>query len=167
MATFLLQKLSLWGGGSLLIGKQNWIIKLSATFDHLCVCVCMSAQSYLTLCSPMDYSLPGSSVCGIFWAIILKWVAIPFSRASSQPRIEPMSLASPAFAVKSFTTELLGKPNTVHNLVNLGYLSMRSDCLSVMKCAHSKGNPHQTPGRQRENHLPSMLLLQRNIDIVV
>ena len=117
------------------------------------------AQMCPTLCSLMDYSLPGSSVCGIFWARMLKWVAIPFSRASSQPRIEPMSLASPAFAVKSFTTELLGKPNTVHNLVNLGYLSMRSDCLSVMKCAHSKGNPHQTPGRQRENHLPSMFLL--------
>ena len=76
-----------------------------------------------------------------------------------------MSLASPAFAGKSFTTELLGKPNTVHNLVNLGYLSMRGDCLSVMKCAHSKGNPHQTSGRQRENHLPSLSLLQTNLDV--
>ena len=31
-------------------------------------------------CDPMDYSLPGSSVCGILWARILEWVAIPFSR---------------------------------------------------------------------------------------
>ena len=34
----------------------------------------------------MDYSLPGSSVYGILQTIILEWVAIPFSRESSQPR---------------------------------------------------------------------------------
>ena len=45
-----------------------------------------SLQSYLTLCDPMDYNLPGSSVHGILRARILKWVAISFSRESSQPR---------------------------------------------------------------------------------
>ena len=44
------------------------------------------AQSCLTLCDPMDCSLPGSSVHGILQAKILEWVAIPFSRGSSQPR---------------------------------------------------------------------------------
>ena len=44
------------------------------------------AQSCPTLCDPMDYSLPGSSVHGIFQARILEWVAISFSRESSQPR---------------------------------------------------------------------------------
>ena len=34
----------------------------------------------------MDYSPPGSSVCGIIPTRILEWVAIPFSRGSSQPR---------------------------------------------------------------------------------
>ena len=34
----------------------------------------------------MDCSLPGSSVHGIFQARILEWVAISFSRGSSQPR---------------------------------------------------------------------------------
>ena len=33
-----------------------------------------------TLCYPMDYILPGSSVHGISQAIILEWIAIPFSR---------------------------------------------------------------------------------------
>ena len=50
----------------------------------LIVCVC--AQSCATLCDPMDYSLPGSSVHGILQARVLEWVAIPFSRGSSQPR---------------------------------------------------------------------------------
>ena len=44
------------------------------------------AQSCQTLCDPMDYSLPGSSVHGIHMARILEWVTIPFSRASSGPR---------------------------------------------------------------------------------
>ena len=43
-------------------------------------------QLCLTLCDPIDYSLPGSSIHGIFHAKILEWVAISFSRRSSQPR---------------------------------------------------------------------------------
>ena len=43
------------------------------------------AQSCPTLRDPMDCSLPGSSVHGIFQAV-LEWVAISFSRGSSQPR---------------------------------------------------------------------------------
>ena len=43
-------------------------------------------QSCLTRCAPMDCSLPGSSVHGIFQARILEWFAISFSRRSSQPR---------------------------------------------------------------------------------
>ena len=42
--------------------------------------------SCLTLCDPMDYSLPGSSVHGIFQARVLEWIAISFSRGSSRPR---------------------------------------------------------------------------------
>ena len=41
-------------------------------------------QSCLTLCIPMDCSPPGSSVLGILQAGILEWVAVPFSRGSSQ-----------------------------------------------------------------------------------
>ena len=52
---------------------------------NMCVYV-GSSQSCLTLCDPKDCSLPGSSVHGILQARILEWVAIPFSRGSSQPR---------------------------------------------------------------------------------
>ena len=41
-----------------------------------------SAQSCLTLCDLMDYSLSGFSIHGIFQASILEWVAISFSRGS-------------------------------------------------------------------------------------
>ena len=45
-----------------------------------------SLQSSPTLCDPMDHSLPGSSVPGIFQASILEWVALLSFRGSSQPR---------------------------------------------------------------------------------
>ena len=43
-------------------------------------------QSCPTLCDPMDYSIPGSSVQGIFQARVLKWVPLSFIKGSSQPR---------------------------------------------------------------------------------
>ena len=43
-------------------------------------------QSCLTLCDPMDCSLSGSSVHEIFQVIVPKWIAISFSRGSSQSR---------------------------------------------------------------------------------
>ena len=73
----------------------------SKYLESVCVWVC--ALSCLTLCNPMDYSLPGSSVRGIFQARILEWVSISYSRGSSQP-------TSPALEGGFFTTEPPGKP---------------------------------------------------------
>ena len=39
-----------------------------------------------TLCNPIEWASPGSSVHGILQARILEWAAIPFSRRSSPPR---------------------------------------------------------------------------------
>ena len=50
------------------------------------LCCVLLVQLYPTLCSPLDSSPPGSSVCGILQARILEWVAMPSSRGSSQPR---------------------------------------------------------------------------------
>ena len=44
-----------------------------------------ATQLCLTLCNPKDCSLPGSSVHGILQIRVLEWVAVPFSRGSSQP----------------------------------------------------------------------------------
>ena len=57
-------------------------------FVNYLVASCESEVTHLcpTLCDPMDCSLPGSSVHGIFQVRILEWVAIFFSRASSRPR---------------------------------------------------------------------------------
>ena len=71
------------------------------TYEYMCA---KSLQLCPTLCSPMDCSLPSSSVHAILQTRILEWVAMPFSRGSSQLRIEPMSLMSPVLAGGFFTT---------------------------------------------------------------
>ena len=67
--------------------RNGWlfIFKDSSTLSQSWLFV---TQSCLTLCNPIIYSPPGSSVHGILQARILEWVAISFSRGSSQPRME-------------------------------------------------------------------------------
>ena len=82
----------------------------------LCVCVCVCVcvwitQSCLTLCDPTNCSPPGFSVHGILQARILEWIAIPFSRGSSQPR--DWTLVS-CIAGKFFTTWATGKSYQIH-----------------------------------------------------
>ena len=72
--------------------------------------MCSVAQSCLTLCSPLDYRLPGSSVLVILQARILEWVAIPFTRDLSDPGIKPESLAPPAWQADSLSLAQPGKP---------------------------------------------------------
>ena len=72
------------------LGSPNTLLAIAyCPLDSSDMHVCMHAkslQSHLTLCNPMDCSLPGSSVHGIVQAKILEWVAISSSRGSSQPR---------------------------------------------------------------------------------
>ena len=66
------------------------------------IVLCLVTQSCPTLCDPMNciaHQAPLSM--GIVQARILKWVAISFSRGSSNPRIEPPSSAAPALQAGS------------------------------------------------------------------
>ena len=53
-----------------------------STVPALAATAAKSLQSCLTLCNPIDGSLPGSSIHGIFQARVLEWVAIAFSGSS-------------------------------------------------------------------------------------
>ena len=64
------------------------------------------AQSCPTLCDPMNCSLPGSSIHGIFRARVLEWVA-PSPGDLPHPGIEPRS---PALQADALPSELPGKP---------------------------------------------------------
>ena len=79
----------------ILLGR--WERRILLNFVHFCtvsnLCVLVT-QSCLTLCDPMDCTLPGSSVHGILQARKLEWVAISFST----------SPVSPVWAGRFFTT---------------------------------------------------------------
>ena len=93
-----------WGKCKFTCCILRWLYNIVQVRRQLCVCVCACAQllqSCLTLCKPMDCSPPGSSVHGILQVKILEWIAISFSRRSSQPR-DRTPLTSPALAGRFF-----------------------------------------------------------------
>ena len=71
------------------------------------------AQLCPILCDLMDCSLPVPLSMG--FPRILEWVAISFSRGSSQPRIEP---ASPALQTDSLPSEPAGNPECGKKLLS-------------------------------------------------
>ena len=84
----------------------------------MCVCA-KSLQSCPTLCDPVNCSLPGSSVQGIFQARIPEWMAVPLSRGSSRPRDQThISYVSPALAGRFFTTSAPWEACTPYDLLN-------------------------------------------------
>ena len=69
-----------------------------------------SLQWCLTLCDPMEYNAPGSSVHGILQSRILQWVALSSFRGSFQPGIKPVSPAAPALQADSLPLSHRGNP---------------------------------------------------------
>ena len=59
-------------------------------------------QLCLTLCNPMDSSMPGFSVHWILQARILEWVVIPSPKDLPQPVMEP---GSPTLQADSIPSE--------------------------------------------------------------
>ena len=106
----------------------------------VCVCVCARVhahtQSHLTLYYPMDHSLPGCSVHGVFPARILDWVGIPFSRTSSRPRVEPTSSALQA---DSLPPAPAGKPHLMWTRV---YFSLGQPVRRLQMQLHHRPGTH-------------------------
>ena len=64
------------------------LLEVTVKKDVFFIMKVLVIQTCPTLCGPMDCSLLGSSVHGIFQIRILEWVAISFSRGPSQPRYQ-------------------------------------------------------------------------------
>ena len=82
----------------------------------VCVCVCVhakSVQSCLTLCDPVDWSPPGSSVHGILQARMWSGLACPSPGDLPDPGIEPEVLRSPVLAGGFFTTSATWKAQCI------------------------------------------------------
>ena len=94
--------------------KRNFFSSFSVFPHPLSGVVCSVTQLCLTLCDPVDHSLPSSSVHGIFKARILEWVALSSSRESSWPRDQ---IHVSCLAGGFFTTMPPGKPFRMHNFM--------------------------------------------------
>ena len=97
---------------------------------RMCVCVLNSLQLcpiFPILCNP-----PGSSVHGILQARTLEWVAMAFSRGSSQPRNHGCSCIAGRF----FTAEPLGKPSSEDTHRNKGASKIRVKLLGESGIYH-------------------------------
>ena len=77
----------LWDIAGYKVGGMFSALHLFTANPHLArISWCVCSQSFLTLCNPMGYRSPGSSIHGIISARILEWVAISSSRGSYWPR---------------------------------------------------------------------------------
>ena len=94
-------------------------------------CTVLVTQSCPTLCNSLDRSPPGSSVHGIRQARILEWIAIPFSRGSSQPRVWTRVACT---AGRFFTTEPSGKPNCYNMLSESSFHPKCKTCDGTGNC---------------------------------
>ena len=111
-------------GASYTVIVQPWWewVKILKLYFHYMLSVCaQSLQSCPTLCDPVDCTLPGLSVHGILQARILEWVAISFSRGSSQPRNQNCISCIFCITVGFFTTEPQGKPICCYALYKTAY----------------------------------------------
>ena len=94
------QRIRPWRPAGLTFKKARGLWEIDSTPKAVLV-----AQSCPTLCNPMYRGLPGSSVHGILQARMLEWIAIPFSRGSFRPGIEPGS----SLQADSLSSELPGR----------------------------------------------------------
>ena len=102
--------------------KVYWILKrFLSCFWLWLISLCMRAQllSHVQLFVTTWTGPTGSSVLGILQARILEWVAIPFSRASSQPKDWTWS---PALQTDSLPSEPPVKPLVLTTVPSLGTL---------------------------------------------
>ena len=98
---------SMTTGKTIALTRWTFVGKVMSLLFNMLSSESEVAQSCPTLCDPMDCSLPGFSVRGIFQVRILEWVTTSFSRGDPDPGIEPRS---PALEAGTLTSEPPGKP---------------------------------------------------------
>ena len=139
----------------------------SVQYVTLCMHACLVTQSFATLCDPMDWSLPGSSVHEILQERILEWAAISPSKGSSQPRNWTHNSCIFCTAGRILYTEPPGKPCLVHTrfLIKLKCLEDRFRswfylCLQVGQVAHTVQGTGTRGGKTHDkcNHIFLCLL---------
>ena len=124
-----------------MLGPQFLISMTSTAWEAVCVCVWF-AQSCLTLCNARNCSPPASSIHGILQARILKWVAMPSSRGSSQPRDQTCVSCGSWLAGGFFSTWEAHLPHTNYKY----YLLILRSVTDVLRSYQAHSMPAQEIG---------------------
>ena len=115
------------------------------------MCALSVTQLCPTLWDPMDWSPPGCSVHGILQARILEWVAIPFSRGSSQPRDQKYASYVSCIAGRFFTTNSTREGQSRYSGASsiLFYIYWMDSAASPFFCSNhlEENSIHQTSHR--------------------
>ena len=82
------------------------------------------AQSFLTVCNPMDYT-----VYGILQAGVLEWVAFPFSRGSSQPWDQTQVSRIAGGVITSWAMEVNETNSVFHGETVIKYIKYKYKCI--------------------------------------
>ena len=117
------------------------------------------AQMCPTLCNPMDCSLRGSSVYGIFQARVLEWVAISFSRkhSTAQPQIALDSHLSISTLPGASLVAQMVKQETCFTMRETWVRSLgREDPLEKEMTTHSSTLAWKIPWTKEPGRLQSM-----------
>ena len=122
------------------------------------------AQSCTTVCDPMDCIVPG-----ILQARILEWVAFPFSRVSSQPRIEPRS---PSLQADSLPAEPQRKPKHTGvgslSLLQQIFLTQKSNqgllhCRWILYQLSYKGSPMMEKSMKKNMYMHIYIYITKSL----
>ena len=132
-------------------------LSLLPNLKSLCMNACVGAQSRLTLCDPMNCSLPGSSVHEFLQARIPEWVALPSSRGSSGPRdwncISYVSFMTGGFFTTRAASWKAPNPSASPLYSLTGTFSCPSGCGIFLFC--SAGTLRPQPWHITHTHTPS------------
>ena len=121
----------------------SWTFNIRTVQQFYIHAVLSRFQSCLTLCNPMDCSLPSSSIHGTLQASIQEWVAMPSSRGSSQT----MDWICISYISCSLPLMPPGKPFIFISSVQ--FSSVTQSCLTL--CNHMN---RSTPGLPVHHQLP-------------
>ena len=125
-------------------------------------CCCLVTKSCLTLCNPMDCSLPGSSVRGISQARILEWVVMSPSRG-----IFPTQRSNPGLLRWRWILYCLSHQESPRIVVWVAYpfsrrTSQPRNRTGVSRIAGGDSLSSQPPRKPKNTGLGSLSLLQEN-----
>ena len=109
-------------------GKCTDVKSPAGHYENYSLQLCSVAQLCPTLCDPIDYRPPGSSVHGILQIRILEWLPLPSPGDLPDRGIKPMSPVSPAPPGGFFTTLPSGKPQVQLRCIQMTSAYTPSGC---------------------------------------